>query len=93
MPDLNNRWWEQAACLGYPEVFEISHRTKKGMLHLREARELCDGCPVKRDCLKDVMRQGPSDGQFHLFQAGYTTDELHTLWNTLQGRKQKRSAA
>lgn len=44
-------WREQAACRGEPPATFYDHELDR---HVR-ARELCAGCPVRDDCLDDVM--------------------------------------
>lgn len=75
-------WWQQAECASAdPDLF-LPERSRQG--DWKYARAYCKACPVLTDCLEDAMKHPPvHDGKttsFDLFQAGYTPQELTTLW-------------
>ncbi|QTF81880.1 WhiB family transcription factor [Gordonia phage Guey18] len=47
-------WWARAKCRGMePHLFDIESLTPGK--ELEEARELCRGCHVKRECAADAL--------------------------------------
>jgi WhiB family redox-sensing transcriptional regulator len=52
-------WWDEAACVGKEKLFfsgEPLGRPAKGQVSTRSRqREVCLGCPVRDDCLRDAM--------------------------------------
>ena len=59
LPDLRRHWREDAACAGQDQriwfpVDDRVHRQHSDEFHLavyRAARDVCDGCPVREQCL------------------------------------------
>jgi WhiB family transcriptional regulator, redox-sensing transcriptional regulator len=76
LEDLVNRpaWMKQAACRGRAELYfpERGEST-------REAKELCQGCVVRQECLEYAVTGGELDG----------------IWGGLstRGRRKQRSVA
>lgn len=49
---LNNKnfdWQDEAVCKGQGEIFFFERGSNK--LRIKQAKELCEGCPVRRECL------------------------------------------
>ena len=75
-------WRLQAACRGVdPELFFPSPRQRAAA-----ARAICDGCPVRGECLAFALEAGIDDGVF----GGLTRDERRQL--KPPGRRPKREA-
>ncbi len=50
---MNNSWRWEAKCLGDdPAKYDLDNRTSNKEA---TARELCAGCPVKRECATDAL--------------------------------------
>jgi WhiB family transcriptional regulator, redox-sensing transcriptional regulator len=47
-------WSERAACVGLPTELFVPDGFKESPT--REARAICDACPVKNDCLETALR-------------------------------------
>ena len=73
-------WRLRAVCANHPDPDLWFPSCNGG----GEARELCTGCPVRRECLEDVMsaRTLPIEGVW----AGYNATELAALYEMRHGR-------
>lgn len=76
---MNNKWRWEAKCAGEPEKYDIDN---KKLNKSATARELCAGCPVKRECADDALQREawgtvragvwlPGDGLMHYQQQHY----------------------
>jgi len=66
-------WWLRAACRGRdPEMFFTGERDP------RAARKICEGCPVRAECLQDVLKDETDDRRFGV-RAGLTPQERKKL--------------
>ena len=63
MIEYASNWRAESACLNTdPDVFfPVAVGTAAGKLVTRALR-ICDGCPVKQQCLDYAMRSGEKDG-------------------------------
>lgn len=61
-------WREQAACIGQSELMFDFYRTS-------QAKALCEGCPVREECLTWGLKQ-PYMRKVHFIFGGLTSDEL-----------------
>ena len=56
-------WQDDAACIGMPlEMFFGSDDAPLTSLQAQAGRDLCVGCPVRRDCLLDALIAGERSG-------------------------------
>jgi WhiB family transcriptional regulator, redox-sensing transcriptional regulator len=52
----DSRWRERAACVGVdPELFYPVGTGEQLLVQVEAAKRVCAGCPVRRECLADVM--------------------------------------
>lgn len=57
-------WRQQAACAGMdPNQFVPEGRGNGGLLYV-EARQICDRCPVKAECLAYALHNGEEYGMW-----------------------------
>lgn len=49
---MNNKWRWEAKCYGEHEKYDLDN---KKLNKAATARELCAGCPVKRECAADAL--------------------------------------
>jgi len=52
-PDRPGAWWEHAACAGMD--LDVFFPTRQSDDDYAQARAVCAGCPVRRECLVDAM--------------------------------------
>ena len=52
------RWWERAACIGYPWQWWFPREDKADRPPSHDARAIaiCNGCPVRQECLDDAIK-------------------------------------
>ena len=76
---MNNKWRSEAKCYGEHEKYDLDN---KKLNKEATARELCAGCPVKRECAADALQREawgtvragvwlPGDGLMHYQQQNY----------------------
>ena len=73
---LSRAWLADALCPGTPTKWWEGARTHNMWAKYREARIVCDACPVTEDCLRDALQH---EGEFAWFQAGHPPSTLHDL--------------
>jgi WhiB family transcriptional regulator, redox-sensing transcriptional regulator len=75
---MNERWRLKAACLGAePDVFFPTAR--RHTTHTwKAARDYCDRCPVRRQCLDLAMRQQAAEDRWGMF-GGTTPSERRRM--------------
>jgi len=65
-------WWSAAACLSAdPDLFFPISASGRSLERVAEARAICAGCPVQRQCLAFALRTR----QPHGIWGGMTEDE------------------
>ena len=65
-------WFELAACKGKTQLmFPKEH---KDITYIAQARAICKGCPVKKECLEYALEFPPAD--MHGVWAGLTSRQL-----------------
>lgn len=67
IPAPAHGWWDDVACAG-SDLFMVDQPKEA---QVEQMRDLCAGCPVRRDCLLDALRQ---EERFTI-RAGLTTPE------------------
>ncbi|WP_373290041.1 WhiB family transcriptional regulator [Longimycelium tulufanense] len=75
-------WWAYIACAGVPEHVFFPGPGRSA----RTAREICGRCPVRAQCLEEVLRLRPRTGIW----AGLTQPQLQELYRR---RDQRRTAS
>ncbi len=85
MSEKENRWWEQAACKDKdPEIF-FAYLGKQGSPKKgaeQEAKKICAGCPVQKECLQDAFEEESRTAILPLgIRAGLTGRERKDLFN------------
>lgn len=79
--DRQAGWWEQAACRNAdPETFFPRSQSNEAS---REAKAVCCGCPVRRECLNDALASGRTDGVW----GGLTERERRALARHIARRR------
>jgi len=88
MIEYASNWRAESACLNTdPDVFfPVAVGTAAGKLVTRALR-ICDGCPVKQQCLDYAMRSGEKDGIW-----GGTTPEERIRARRARNRRPARRA-
>lgn len=81
---MNREWLTQAACAGmadatYAEADPFHPEPNRGKPDYREARSICEGCPVRQACLADAMAT-ETKGERAGFRGGLTPDERQALY-------------
>ena len=80
-------WYKDAACAKWdvdPEIFALRKRGAPSRINpdpWTEARKVCGRCPVRNQCLEDVLASDPTGDmeRYELFQGGLTPGELTVL--------------
>lgn len=74
-----NRWWERAACKGYPLELFFPHGND-----YEPGKRICEQCSVRSDCLENELQFETSN---HGLFGGCTPAERWDIklkrWNTL----------
>jgi WhiB family redox-sensing transcriptional regulator len=87
---MSYQWRNQAACLG--QDIDLFYNVRGA--GYREARALCSACPVRGECLLDVMEWERTSGNGRFgFIAGLSPDqrrELQQKWDARQVRHERR---
>jgi hypothetical protein len=89
-PPANDKWMKQAACRAAgvdPETFF----PEGNVAGVAEAREICKGCPVARECLLDCMASegGKSVTSRHGIYAGMSPKQRVRLYERLRDRARR----
>ena len=74
-----SRWQDNAACRGTgTNIFFADAQNKRG---IREARQICDDCPVRRECLEAALAAEEGTGKSSRFgiHGGLTGPERHEV--------------
>lgn len=71
-------WREHADCAGFdPELWYATGTTAADLRRSAQAKRICAGCPVRRQCLDDATaREGAA-----------RADGRHGIWGGLDGRE------
>ena len=77
LPDTNRAWVEHSACKGSAANFFPS---QMGEVGVREAIAICNGCPVKVNCLRYAINNNIGHGIW----GGYTARGRRELANAMQ---------
>ena len=81
-------WQQQAACRTEdPELFFPVGQSGPAKLRIRQAKEVCAGCPVKDPCLRDALDAGDVAGVW-----GGTTDDERRAMKRQSGRRRAAAA-
>lgn len=60
-------WWNQAACIDSPFVFEVDQHNHIGKSHpcpdCRQAVDMCNSCPVQAECF---LEGANTDDRYHI---------------------------
>lgn len=68
-------WRHLAACLDEdPELFFPLGNAGPSLIQIEEARQICQTCPVRAECLRWANTIGVSDGVW----GGHTADEINS---------------
>jgi WhiB family redox-sensing transcriptional regulator len=65
-------WMNRANCLGM--TYKMFPQHHKDITYIQEAREICDGCKVREECLEYALEFPPAD--MHGVWAGLTSRQL-----------------
>lgn len=65
LPLPERGWVRRAACVGLPPEMFFPERDETGSL--AKARQVCAGCPVKRDCLTEILATPSVDDLFGIY--------------------------
>ncbi|MEU3986059.1 WhiB family transcriptional regulator [Streptomyces sp. NPDC026672] len=58
-----DHWRDHAACLGEdPDLFFPIGSTGPSLAQTRQAKAVCEGCPVREPCLRWALRTGRTTG-------------------------------
>lgn len=75
--DGQEPWWTRQACQDVdPKVFDGRPAPDRYGVDWSEARHLCVNCPVRQECLTEVLRYPHQEGMDRAFVAGYTPSEI-----------------
>ncbi|MGW1893908.1 WhiB family transcriptional regulator [Streptomyces sp. NPDC002004] len=82
-------WLDQAACLDEdPELFFPVGNTGPALLQIREAKSVCERCPVVDQCLQYALDLGQNSGVW----GGRSEDERRALRRRAARRRAAQAA-
>lgn len=70
--DITNRWMDNANCKG--KTNQMFPKNYKDITYIKQAREICNQCTVKPQCLEYALQYPPAD--MHGVWAGLTSRQL-----------------
>ena len=78
MLDARSRWRSVAACQSCdPELFFPLSSSGPAVEQIARAKEICAGCPVRRECLAFALRTRQAHGVW----GGLTEQERYLAWS------------
>ncbi|MEV7344742.1 WhiB family transcriptional regulator [Streptomyces sp. NPDC093544] len=84
-----SNWRESAACRTVdPDLFFPIGNTGPAILQINEAKAVCEGCPVRDECLKWALETGQSIGVW----GGTSEAERRSLWRRAARRSRDTTA-
>ena len=84
--DAREPWYEEAACASYPaEVFFPSSEVP---LESNPAKAICEGCPVREECLSFALETAQAEGVWGGMDAG----ERRRLRRRTRDRERRRAS-
>jgi len=78
-------WREQAACGGADTDLFFPAGEEDALV--AEAREICESCPVKDECLRYALATNQTEGVW----GGMTGSERRSLWRRIRDRERRAS--
>lgn len=66
--DAQESWYEDAACASYPA--EVFFPPGEVPLAANQAKAICDGCPVREECLSFALETAQAEGVWGGMDAG-----------------------
>jgi hypothetical protein len=72
LPQKKDEWFKKAQCLGQTHLMFPQHH--KDITYIQQARELCNACPVSKQCLEYALEFPAAD--MHGVWAGLTSRQL-----------------
>lgn len=87
-------WHENAECLNHDPTLWETHNPNQTTRANAEAIEVCNGCPVRLDCLAETMgvEKGATAARYHIY-GGLTPVERAKLDDGPRRRKRMAGAA
>ncbi|MEU1040666.1 WhiB family transcriptional regulator [Streptomyces sp. NPDC005551] len=85
-----DNWRESAACrTADPDLFFPIGNTGPALLQIHEAKAVCQGCPVREECLEWALEAGQTQGVW----GGTSEDERRALRRRRAVRRARQEAA
>ncbi len=84
-------WHDRAACRKAPELYydPEGEKPRQKAVRERQARRICEGCPVLLDCLADALERNERYG----IRGGKTEEERREMRRRIQRRASRERGA
>ncbi len=84
--DAREPWYEEAACASYPA--EVFFPPSEVPLAANPAKAVCEGCPVRAECLSFALETAQAEGVWGGMDAG----ERRRLRRRIRDRERRRAS-
>lgn len=84
--DTREPWYEEAACASYPA--EVFFPPSEVPLAANPAKAVCEGCPVREECLSFALETAQAEGVWGGMDAG----ERRRLRRRIRDRERRRAS-
>ena len=84
--DAREPWYEEAACASYPA--EVFFPPSEVPLAANPAKAVCEGCPVREECLSFALETAQAEGVWGGMDAG----ERRRLRRRIRDRERRRAS-
>lgn len=84
--DAQEPWYEEAACASYPA--ELFFPPSDAPSAANAAKAICEGCPVREECLSFALETAQAEGVWGGMNAG----ERRRLRRRLRDRERRRAS-
>lgn len=84
--DAREPWYEEAACTSYPA--EVFFPPSEVPLAANPAKAVCEGCPVRTECLSFALETAQAEGVWGGMDAG----ERRRLRRRIRDRERRRAS-